>query len=931
MWVGCVLGCLMTAASSSSARADPLPVVPVSYAVDARFLDREHSRIAVDARVAVDVTAGTRQVRLWWPVERLGRVPGAVDERSWRWVFPGEADLAPPELVSVSVGGTDVTAGTVVQPVPGMADVAGADLLVPLPAGVRGRVVLRTRTVVTLPRRFGRLGRVGAGRYLLAPWYPLVVDEAGHHRFSVFHRVRFRGPGAFAVLVGGGLREPGETAVVRGSFAAVAVAPRFHVRTRRLAGVGRADANRGAVTGDAASGPALRVWSVEAPYDPPRPGAEGLDALDDVVAVDRVGLLAAAAEGVPDTMAALDLPPPRRVDVLVFPSRTELAAAAPGMVLASDRIFEIVPIDEARGFHARRFRRALFRHLVGPTVDRVEPLADRAWVADLRARVLADLDEARRRNDPKSPAELLSFAAFHPSVDNLLYARQVPFLDVYFEQGTPPSPFREAPGRARDPRPEARKILGDLRLSLGADTGEALPTADDGNRVPGDADTRYETFIAAVAEGSRPTREVLADVSPRAAADLDSWLAARRVNYRLGEVESTPRPGGGWRHEVTVHRDGDPRPEPVSVLVLDQGGNEGRAVYREGGHTGTVVVDTPEPVDRVVVDPEGRATQDPSLTPGHPRDDDATRWPLRPPLLQGFDLSFSPTDGAVQGFVTFAMRRLYDLESIWQLTFFGDPGTIGGVARYIRGIGPKRHGNARVGFASVGLDLSRLDAGFAGAEQGGWRFGLNAGVGVDRRVFLFDPRQGVNASLGGRVGAVRRDDGSLAWTGALGGRAGVTVGLGYRTALFLLGAAGWTLGDALESELQRIGGIGNLRGFQVGEIVGEGRVSALAELRYTALTDLAMNALHLAWLREVQLALFTGGGGLFYPSEGQANALGLADVGVGVRFHIEYGGVQPGVVAIDLGWPLTDLPDRPGLLNGGNAAPNVYFYFNQFL
>jgi hypothetical protein len=951
MRVGVFIGCVLAAGVAPRARGQEPPTVipaatrfaasgpaPLAYRVHARFDDpsRRSLRFVLDLRLRRP--PGATGARLWWPATRIETVPSAVDERNWRWVFPGEADRGAARLISVEVAGIDVTHRVEERPVPDFSDVAGSDLLVPLPAGA-GEVTVRLRGQLTLPERFGRLGGVDDARYLLSPWYPILVDEAGHHRFVAVHEVVVDGPGAFELVVGGTRCRPGRPCRVRGAYAPVAVAPRFRERQRRV-------------------GPTvLRVYSADGFYDPPPPDARGLDALDDLVAIDQVGLLEEALGGVPATLTAVGERVPGRVDVLVFPSRTELAATAPGVVLVSDRIFQVFPFDVVRAFHERRFRRAVFRQAVAPEVDRVEALRDRAWVADLRAQVLADLDQARREGSAKSPEELLSFAAFHPSVDNLLYARQVPFLDVYFDQGTGADPFREDPDQARHPRPRARKLLGDVRLGMEADAREessgvpprdepqdvpaagegavpAAPSADGGaggaggERAGGQA---YGRFVAAVARGERPVRGVLSALSPATGAALDDWLRPRPVNYRLGAVESEALPAGGYRHQVEVLRDGDPSPEPVAVRLTDQEGNAARAVFRAPGHRGRVTLSTPAPVDRVVIDPEGHAEQDPELTGGHPRDDDATSWPLRPPLLQSFGLSFSAADQTVQGFVTFALRRLYDLESIWQLTLFVEPGSQGGVARYIRGIGPKRHGNARVGFASVGLDLSRLEEGFAGAEQGGWRFGLNAGAGVDRRVFLFDPRQGVNASIGGRVGGVQRDDGELVWTGALTGRAGVTLGLGYRTALFLVGEAGWTFGDPLETELQRIGGLFGLRGYQIGDVVGEGRLAGIAELRYTLLTDLALNALHLAWVRELQVALFAGGGGLFQPTRGDAELFGLADVGLGFRWHVEYGGVQPGVVAIDLAWPLADVPGRQGLLSGQSAFPNVYFYFNQYL
>jgi hypothetical protein len=57
-------------------------------------------------------------------------------------------------------------------------------------------------------------------------------------------------------------------------------------------------------------------------------------------------------------------------------------------------------------------------------------------------------------------------------------------------------------------------------------------------------------------------------------------------------------------------------------------------------------------------------------------------------------------------------------------------------------------------------------------------------------------------------------------------------------------------------------------------------------------------------VREVQLAIFTGGGLVFGTSDRRPVAGGV-EVGGGIRFQYEYVGVQPGVMAIDVSVPVT--------------------------
>jgi hypothetical protein len=181
------------------------------------------------------------------------------------------------------------------------------------------------------------------------------------------------------------------------------------------------------------------------------------------------------------------------------------------------------------------------------------------------------------------------------------------------------------------------------------------------------------------------------------------------------------------------------------------------------------------------------------------------------------------------------------------------------------------------------------------------------------------------------LGIAFRDDGTLGLTARGGVRGGAVFPLGLVNAIAFVVGAGFTAGDALSSEMQSLGGSTGLRGFESGELLGRGVVYGVVEHRWTAFTDLAMNIAHLVWVREIQIALFAGAGVVFdrdipnwavvgvgpggelIPAVRHDDALGAADVGVGVRVHYEYGGVQPGVISLDLGYPLTRaLTARPG-------------------
>ena len=878
----------------------------MSYAVNARIHVEEG--VVVGAMHAdVRVREGQSTIRLWLHPDRLAVSPSAMDARSARWIYPGEIELGGIRVTEVRV--EDVAAEVRIER-RGLGgdrgrDALGADMLVSVPPGAERRVDLRLRFAIELPARWGRLGVTADRIALAAPWYPLVVGEDDAFRFDVPHRVRVEATRPVRIVAGGRVFRPGATVELVGPYVPLFASEELHARVRVVEGV------------------RMRVLSAEPFYEPPSRDDQGLDALDDVIRVDTVGLASEALRDVVLTLRETGIRLARReVTVLEIPSRTELAGNAPGLVLVSDRIYEVFPIEATREFHHRALRRAFFRSFLEPRVTSLERPADRGWSLDLRAVLLTDVDDARRHGRARTPEDLIGFAAFHPAVDQLLYAPQVAFVDVYFGAIEEPDPFREAPDRARFPYARGRRILETAR---DATTEEELE--------------RFSTALLAL---EVPAHAALETSAPRLAARLSQWrvASALEVNYRLGDVSSEPLPDGRFRHRVEVIRDGADRVEPVAVSIEDDEGNVETATWDGEGDRGLVEVVMPGELDDVVIDPRQRLPQSPRLTSGHPRGDDATTHPWKPPLLRGFSANVSLSEGRVEGFVDFAMRRRFDLDTtLAGVVSHHASSTTGGVS-YIRGVGPKRHTNARIGFAAVGLDVDRLHSGFVEGEQGGWRASLGVGAGFDTRSFFQDPREGTSLTGSASIGGVRRDDADYAVTASAGARGSVTLPIGLRNALVLVAGGGWTFGDALFAEHQQLGGRFLLRGFEAGELVGDGRVFGVVEHRWTAFADMAWNVVHLVWLREIQLAAFAGAGVLFRPlgpdepgSVARSDTAFAAEVGGGVRFHYEYGGVQPAVMSVDVAVPVTRDPQAigsDGVMHSARPPVGFYLAFDQF-
>ncbi len=826
----------------------------------------------------VDVPAGATEIPFWLYADRTADAPDAMDEQSARWIFPRDLDLGGTQIDEVRVDGVATSSRR--EAVRGERAFGGSDLFVEIPSGPARRVEVRLRFSIDLAERFGRVGWVGDRVTLAGPWYPVVVEDDAY-AFGAPHRVEVELVGDGECFAFGERARRCERGAVtsHGAFVPVVVAPSFeqHVFVHR----GARDTR-------------VRVLSPHALYRAPRPSARGVHRLRDIARVDVLAeLRGAIGEALTTFESAVG--PPRDLDLVFVPSRTEMAANAPGAVLVSDRAYEVFPLEDIRSFHDRAIKRAVFRHQLAPVMHEVESAGDRAFATDLRAVLLIDLDVVRRQRRARTAEELVGWAGFHPIVDQLLYAPQVAFVDVYFGSVSEPDPFRDDPDRARRAQSRGRRIFESARDVLDEDA--------------------FSRFARRLLDGETSARDALRaeGVTER----LALWRDApnRPVNYRLLGVQSRER-ASGWRHEVRIRREGAERPEPVEVRVTDREGNSVTETWAGEDTEGVVIVETPGRYRSTQIDPRSRVPQSPQVAEGHPRRDDTDRLPFRPPLLQGVNLALGATEGQLNGLIDFAVRRKFDLENTFALRLATNARRTGGRLSYARGLGRKRDNNRRIASVSANVGFDRIREGFTDGGEGGYRLTLGASAGWNTRRYFLDPRRGSSFGVTARGGVAFRDDGRRTFTLATSARGNLTMPIGIRHALVLVAAADWVFGDPLAAELAGLGGRYFLRAYETNEIVGRGRAFVVAEHRFTAFTDLNVNALHVAWVRELQLAVFAGAGVVADSLDGRDVVLG-AEVGAGVRVHFEYGGVQPAVLSIDLAVPLLrdddDRQTRPPL------------------
>lgn len=876
--------------------ARALAAEPERYDVDARI---DVASGTIDASVTIDVAvrADEDHLTLWLYPDRLAVPPSPMEERSWRWIYPGEIDRGGLTLSDVAVDGAPVALQVTSAPEGQLRgrDFAGSDARLAIAPG-EARTVRVTFTMhLDVPDRFGRLGRDGWTTSLAAPWYPLVVEgDAWEH--DAPHALH-------ALVTGGEIR----TRTARGTeirvvddvpFIPALVAASIHERTIEVAG------HR------------LTYVTSDPIYVAPPASVHGSAGLADLTGIDRVGLVGQAYADVVATADWLGLAVPDELVVLAVHSRSELAATAPRVTLVSDRIFEIFPLDVVQEFHRRAVRRALFATIVQPISAREETDADRGWVDDLRSAALVDLDELRRNNATQTPQQLLQLFAFHPAVDQLLYAPQISFEDTYFGAIDEPDRFRDDPVRARFPVTRGRRLLECVRDVLDDDA--------------------MRRFVAMLARGRRSVRSALARVAIDVDERLPAWLryASLQVNYRLGEIHTERTQEGSYHTRVEILRDGDERPEPVEVEVEDAAGNHASAFWDGRGERGVVDIETPADRHSVTIDPRQRLPESAEVADGHPRADDTTDAPWRPPIFTAFALTVLAAPDYVNGLVEAALRQRYNLENTVSIRAARIGARTGGRISYIQGLGERAHTNRRIASLGAGLGFNyvRPDFGHSG-NPGGYELDLQVFGGVDTRHFLQDPREYFILSGVVQAAAVFGEDGSFGVTARASFITAWLVPVGLLNAFLFAAGGGFTINPVLTADRQSIGGQYGLRAFANDELLGNGALYGVIEHRTTIVSDLNLNVLWGVFARELQLAWWVGAGAAFDTLEHHGIHIpvhGAFEAGAGIRVHYEYGGIAPGVLAIDVGIPISRWIRDAGPNDPFHTPVGFYVGFDQY-
>lgn len=562
--------------------------------------------------------------------------------------------------------------------------------------------------------------------------------------------------------------------------------------------------------------------------------------------------------------------------IVRLPLRWYPSAVAPGMLLVSDRLFELFPI--LRPLHERELAYGVFLAEERSAAAGREPPLDRGWVAEGLAWRRADSlyrDRFRAAREVKDWIRLFDVFAI---VDRFETAPRIPLVRSFFPVSAADEPLHLRLEGVCEPRPPGRFVFDKLEARL---RPKAFTAALD----------RYRT-------GSEPLRETLrAGSGEDTDRFLDAWLRPHAaVNYAAVDVELNPGGKTGARFELE-RRSAEPRPDTVAV-GLEEGASEERAFVDLAGESTPVTLATGAPVSALVIDPDRRTVET--------RLDDNRVPPQYQLLLDSADVEVSSTEFGISSLLV--GRRRYDYQKDLALAGFYTSRGYGFDAGFQLHGGTPIDANLYRQNLFAYYSLEQLDSTFENKQQPALRthgslggFGLRFNsydafwfenpAGSHHLRLFFD---GYDRSLGGDFGFVQ-GGGSLAYTLAL------------RPDTVLAGqvlngySAATGSGPIPNQGLFSLGGFRSIRGIGAEEQLGKDIFIVRAELRHMLPWRLDWNLEEMLIARRLQAKVFVDAGRVESSSRRLYDPSGFAvGVGGGLNLFYDFMGFFPTTFYLDV-------------------------------
>jgi hypothetical protein len=849
-------------------------------------LDPDARRIAGHARLRI-VNEGPNRVshvNLWLYPNTLAWRAWFLNDVNFHWLYPGGLSPAAIDISNVRVDGAPAAVEIFDVERVGRRAIAQVALAAPLPNG--RAVTVDVDFVTQIPRRYGAFGCDGARCRLMGGFYPMPARQLGP--------VYAAHPDEPSVARAGRTR----TTLHLPRGLALVMDGRPIVNEAGVATVAADDLRYPTIVTDDVLRPATMTVGAHAVtylHRNPRPPSSE-DQPMPYVREDMAGLVLATARDALMLADAAGFPGDVPLTLVEAPLRHELVQQHGDVILVSDQIFRIFPLNRLRKYHRMEIARAIFTTVADAAVRAHEAPADRDRTAGVLAAYLTDVYTRAEFQYVEYFRELLSPFDFVPAVDQLLYAPLLASPSTYFGDVDDRDEIRDGVDRftviGAGPRLLYNKLL-DL-------IGPA--------RFPGLARKLYVDHI--------PLRRAARDAF---GADLDwfwaQWLVTLpAVNYRLDGVRVTP--GAAGAHvTIAVRREGARVREPVEVQVLDRAGGARTLVWDDDQPTHTFDVDLPAGLSAVEVDPRHRLVETASASRSLGDDDDPRMDNRKPPrwrlLYEGAGALFNVTQTSLNFAVGMLAKPQHDLRRQIEITAFHNETTqIGAGVTAGYGFGPQADKNRLASLLFAGLSGARRNSAFGEKlgemPQDGSRVNVQIGWEHDTRDYFFDPWRAIGLSVAAGYTLTALDKGDRLSQGSAGVELLRLFPIRPGHVFAVDGSGSATFGDIrFFDQLTSAGGPVALRGYGADELLSRANLIGRLELRDDYVTGLDWNLLHFTTVRGFAGTLFADATAIATcESYGLARDRVYFDAGYSFRVLHDAFGIHQQLLSVDFAVPL---------------------------
>jgi hypothetical protein len=562
--------------------------------------------------------------------------------------------------------------------------------------------------------------------------------------------------------------------------------------------------------------------------------------------------------------------------IVRLPLRWYPSTVASGMVLVSDRLFEVFPI--LRPLHQRELAYALYLEEELRAAAGREPPGDRSWVAEGFAWRRADALYRGRLREGREVKDWIRLLGVFAIVDRFETAPRIPLLRPFFPVAASDDPLRIRLDGLCEPRPPGRFVFDKLEAKL--------------RPAP------FERLLGEYRKGGGGMRSAL---KASGGDDLDSFVAAWLrpyvpVDYSLANVELDPAGSPGARFSIE-RSSSESRPDAVEVGV-ETAEREESTFVDLGGASTPVTITSASPVQAVTIDPQRKAVET--------RLDDNRVPPRYQLLLDSADVEVSSTEFGISTLLV--GRRRYDYQKDLAVAGFYTSRGYGVDAGFQLHGGKPIDANLYRQNLFAYYSLEELDSSFVNNQApqvrtrgrlGGFGLRFNSydafwfenPAGAHHLRLFFD---GYDPALGGDFGFVQ-GGGSLAYTVAVRDDTVVAAEVlnGY--------SAATGKGPIPNQGLFSLGGFRSIRGIGAEDQLGEDIFLARAELRHMLPWRFDGDFQEVLIARRLQAKLFVDTGRVENSSRRLYDPSGFAvGVGGGLNLFYDFMGFFPTTFYLDV-------------------------------